>query len=145
MKNLPHSYHVNVTGAKTDNLLVTADQLAPITVAPPAEFDGPGDQWSPESLLLASVSSCLVLSFRAISKASSLNWLAIECQSEGELDKVDRKILFTRVTTKAKLTLAAGESEQKAITLLTKAEQTCFISNSLSAQSELECEIVFAE
>jgi hypothetical protein len=32
----------------------------------PREFDGRGNQWSPESLLAAALADCFVLSFRAV-------------------------------------------------------------------------------
>jgi len=142
MKELPHLYKVKVSGSPTNNVKVFAENLPPLEVAPPKEFDGPGDQWSPEELLMASVANCLVLSFRAIAKASNLDWLSIECESQGELNKVGNKILFTNIFTQARLVIASGGDENKAERLLNRAEQTCFISNSLSAESHFESEIV---
>ena len=142
MKALPHLYKVKVNGSPEHNLNVFAENLPALEVAPPQAFDGPGDQWSPEELLMASVANCLVLSFRAIAKASRLEWLSIECESQGELDTVDRKIQFTKISTKARLVISSAEYKNKAEKLLNKAEQTCIISNSLSVESHLECEIV---
>ena len=39
-----------------------------IESAPPKEFDGPGDQWSPEQLLTAAVADCFVLNFRTMTR-----------------------------------------------------------------------------
>jgi len=142
MQELPHLYKVKVNGSPTNNVKVFAENLPPLEVAPPKGFDGPGDQWSPEELLMASVANCLVLSFRAIAKASNFDWLSIECESQGELNKVDKKILFTKIFTQARLVISSGGDENKAERLLNRAEQTCFISNSLSAESHFECEIV---
>lgn len=142
MKELPHLYKVKVNGSPTNNLKVFAENVPTLEVAPPKEFDGPGDQWSPEELLMASVANCLVLSFRAIAKASKFDWLSIECESQGELNKADKKILFTKIFTKARLVIASGGDENKAARLLNRAEETCFITNSLSAKSHFECEIV---
>ncbi|MEH6556689.1 MAG: OsmC family protein [Oceanicoccus sp.] len=144
MEKLPHLYRVNVSALPEDNLLVSADGLPALAVAPPRQFDGPGDQWSPEELLMAAVANCLVLSFRAIAKASSFEWLDIECQSEGVLDKVDRKMQFTTIKTYVKLTIAASDSAELANKLLHKAEEFCLVSNSLSSQTEIECEIIVA-
>jgi len=110
-------------------------------VAPPAQFDGPGDQWSPEELFMASVSSCLVLSFRAIAKASKFEWLSITCESSGELNKVDKQIKFTSLVSRARLIVPLGANLKTGEKLLHKAEQTCFINNSLSCESRIECEI----
>lgn len=142
MEQLPHRYIVSVTGSPQGNLATTSDNLPALAVAPPKQFDGPGDQWSPEELLMAAVANCLVLSFRAIASASKLEWQSIECESEGELAKVDRNIFFTAIQTRATLTVSSIEEKEKAGKLLEKAEESCFISNSLSAKSTLEYEIL---
>jgi len=141
MQKLPHSYKVLVKGNPTDNLEVTGDGLPQLRTAAPAGFDGPGDQWSPEDLLMASVSSCLVLSFRAIAKASSLQWQSIECETSGELNQVERRIRFTRISSRIRLRIDSADKEETAAKLLKKAEETCFISNSLASPCELEFDI----
>ncbi|MBU2886563.1 OsmC family protein [Gilvimarinus agarilyticus] len=141
MVQLPHQYVATVTGKPTQQLTSSADNLPDLSVAPPAQFDGPGDQWSPEALLMASVASCLILSFRAIAKAAQLHWCDICCESEGVLDKVERKIQFTQVLSKVTLTIAADENKEKAATLIEKAERSCFISNSLSSQTQVMYDI----
>ncbi len=142
MEKLPHQYKVSVKGEPQEALLTCAENLPSIQVTPPAQFDGPGDKWSPEELLMASLANCLILSFRAIAKASGFDWLSIECESTGTLDKVGHKIQFTNVQTRARLTIASAEQIKKAEKLLNKAEETCFVSNTLSCPSHLEIEIV---
>jgi len=142
MKALPHQYKVKVDGLPENNLTAVAENLPALKVAPPSEFDGPGDQWSPEELLVAAVASCLVSSFRAIAKASRLEWRSIECESQGELDRVDRQTQFTGITTKARLVIPSDAHVDQAEKILIKAEKTCFITNSLSVESHLECEII---
>ena len=144
MEKLPHHYRVSVSASPEDNVSVEADGLPTLTVAPPRQFDGPGDQWSPEELLMAAVANCLVLSFRSIAKASSFPWLNIECHSEGVLDKVDRKMQFTTIQTRVKLTVLSPDAVELANKLLHKAEEFCLVSNSLSAETTIECEIVVA-
>lgn len=46
MKELPHSYKVRVDGTK-NNLTTQAGSLPALEIAPPYQFDGPGDKWSP--------------------------------------------------------------------------------------------------
>jgi organic hydroperoxide reductase OsmC/OhrA len=142
MEKLPHQYCVRVQGSPQSTLEAHADNLPPIQVAPPAKFDGPGDKWSPEELLMASLANCLILSFRPIAKASNFDWLTLECTSNGTLDKVGHKIQFTSVQTKVRLTVPSAKQIEKAKRLLNKAEETCFISNTLSCPSHLESEIV---
>lgn len=145
MKDFPHHYKATSEGTNTGNLTARADNLPDIEVAPPKQFDGPGDAWSPEQLFMASLTNCLVLSFRAIARASKLEWHSIECESEGTLAKVEKKVQFTNVISRVKLFIPATESKEKAGKLLTKAEETCFISNSINCESHLECEVKFGE
>ncbi len=142
MQALPHVYTVRASGTPTGNLSVGAGHLPSLAVAPPREFDGPGDQWSPEELLMAAVSNCLILSFKTIAAIAKLDWLSIECEARGELDKVGRTMQFTKVTTSASLVVPAPGLVDKATKLLTKAEEICIISNSLSAQSHFTCAVV---
>ena len=143
MTDLPHVYAAKSVGTATGTLRSSGNNLPDITVAPPLQFGGPGDQWSPEDLLMAAVANCFVLSFRAISRASKLVWQSIDCEAVGTLDKVERNILFTNVTTKVKLIIPAVESKERAEKILIKAEQACLITNSMSCDLQLECEVVF--
>ena len=52
MKPLPHAYEITLTGASAGYATASAAGLPDMTTAPPAEYDGPGDAWSPEHLLL---------------------------------------------------------------------------------------------
>ena len=59
--------------------MTEAAALPPIMAASPPQFGGPPGRWSPETLLVAAVADCYILSFRAIAKATKLPWDAIEC------------------------------------------------------------------
>jgi len=48
MKDLPHLYRVRCEGKDTGNLITRAENLQDMEVAPPLQFGGPGEQWSPE-------------------------------------------------------------------------------------------------
>lgn len=145
MHAFPHFYQASVVADPDNPLTTSCKQFPNIAVSPPVEFGGSGEQWSPEELLMASVANCLVLSFRAIAKMAEYEWLNIQCESRGELDKVERKIVFTKVYTKATLTLHSEADIEKAKALLNKAEQACFITNSLSSESFFECDIVMSD
>lgn len=145
MTDLPHLYKSKSEGSAAGNLTARSENLPDIIVAPPIQFGGPGDAWSPEDLLMASIANCLVLSFRAIASASKFEWNAIECETEGKLDKVERKMQFTQVMSKVKLFVPTTQSKEKAEKLLHKAEETCLITNSLSCESGIECEIIFSD
>ena len=72
MKPLPHQYEVDLTGGPSGCGLTSTVNVPALCVAHPLEFDGPGDRWTPEHLLLASVEACLLLTFQARAKHANL-------------------------------------------------------------------------
>ncbi len=145
MQAYPHHYVVAAEAGSESNVQVTGDGLVAIESAPPAEFDGPGDQWSPEDLLVASVADCLILTFRAIARANKLEWDSLKCETTGVLDKVDRVTRFTEFRTKATLRVPAGTDVAKCERLLDRAEQVCLITSSLIAENHLEVSVEVAD
>jgi organic hydroperoxide reductase OsmC/OhrA len=142
MHPYPHRYTVSASGGPVGRVRVAATGLSDIQTAAPAEFDGPGDVWSPESLLCASVADCFILTFRAIARASKFEWSDLSCRVEGVLERLDGVAQFTRYTTHATLRVATGGETARAHTLLEKAEQGCLIANSLKGERTLEVQIV---
>lgn len=69
MKPLPHVYEVKLTGGPAGYATVSDASLPDLRTAPPRDFDGPGDAWSPEQLLLAAVESCFLFTLRAVAAA----------------------------------------------------------------------------
>ena len=142
--NFPHHYSASATAGAEGLVSVNGDGIPELKSAAPKEFGGPGDQWSPEDLLVGAVADCFVLSFRAIAGMSKFTWTDLKCEVTGTLDKVERAIQFTELKVKATLTIPADADEARALKLLEKAEQTCFITNSLKADPHLETEIIKA-
>jgi organic hydroperoxide reductase OsmC/OhrA len=142
MHPYPHVYKASAVAQPSGSVAVASPGLHDIATAPPAEFDGPGDLWSPETLLCAAIADCFILTFRAIVKrAPDVAWSALDCRVDGVLEKTSTGTRFTRCTTHATLTLSHGSDTAKARELLEKAERLCLITNSLSAARSLEVEI----
>ncbi len=91
---------------------------------------------------MAAAANCFVLSFRTVAALAKLDWLSIECHSNGELDKIERNMLFTKITISVTLLVADAASRSKAETLLRKAEKICIVSNSLSARKYLKINVL---
>jgi organic hydroperoxide reductase OsmC/OhrA len=142
MHPYPHLYEAAAEGAPTDAIQLTAAGLSPIATTPPPQFDGPEGNWSPETLLCASVADCLVLTFRAIARASKFEWQRISCRTEGTLERVEGNSRFTKFVSHVTLHIPAGADAAKAKMLLEKSEHGCLVANSLNAQRELVAQIV---
>jgi organic hydroperoxide reductase OsmC/OhrA len=145
MNAFPHRYRVNGSGRVTGDVELTADRLMMLRSASPAEFDGPGDRWSPETLLVGAVADCFILTFLAIAKASNLSWVSLECEVTGTLDRVDRVTQFTHFDIAAHLVVPNGEDTDRARHALEKAERQCLISSSLKGSFDLAATIEIAE
>lgn len=145
MQDLPHHYHVNASAEAEGNVSLKGDDLPQIVSAPPAEFGGPGDQWSPETLMMGAIADCFILTFRAIAKASKFDWISLECSAEGVLDRVDRVTRFTAVNVTARLTVKAEASTEKAHRLMEKSEAACLVTRSMLAETHLDAEVIVSD
>lgn len=145
MQAFPHHYEIAASAHPAGDVLLDAPRLREIRSASPAEFDGPGDRWSPETLLVASVADCFILTFRAVARASKLDWIGLRCDVEGTLDRVDRVTQFTAFQMHAYLQVPAGTNSELATRALEKAEHNCLISNSLNAKVHLAAHVEVAD
>jgi organic hydroperoxide reductase OsmC/OhrA len=145
MQALPHRYRVKGAGRITGHVELTAERLTMLQSASPAEFDGPGDQWSPETLLVGALADCFILTFRAVAKASRLSWISLDCDVTGTLDRVDRVTQFTHFDMTARLVVPVGVDAEAARHALEKAERNCLISSSLRASISLDATVDMPE
>lgn len=141
MQEFPHQYTVRAAGAVKGDVDLIAERLPTLQSASPAEFDGPGDRWSPETFLVGAVADCFILTFRAIARASKLSWASLRCHVTGTLDRIDHVTQFTQFEVHARLKVPLGSDPTRARRALEKAEQHCLISNSLKGSIHLVAEI----
>ena len=140
MREFPHHYTVSAAATPGGDVSLSGEQLTGLVSAPPAEFDGPGDRWSPETLLVGAVADCFVLTFRAIAKFAKLPWISLACDATGTLDRLDRTPQFTAFVVHASLAVPEGEDLEQARRLLARAEHACLVSNSLKASCRFEAD-----
>ena len=144
MDAYPHHYEVRALAQAEGSVALSSERLPSLESASPLQFGGPGDKWSPETLLVAAAADCLILTFRAIARASKLPWVSLDCDAEGVLDRVDGVTRFTAIRVNARLVLPAGGDVERGRRLLEKAEKSCLITSSLKAESALTAEVTIA-
>lgn len=142
MQSFPHHYKVTAAAGPDGDVSLTGVGLDPIPSAPPSEFGGPGDRWSPETLLVAAVADCFILSFRAIARASKLPWTSLDCEVEGTLERGEGATKFTEFLVRATLRVLVDGEQERAHRILQKAEDSCLITNSLSGTTHLVAEVL---
>jgi organic hydroperoxide reductase OsmC/OhrA len=144
MKPLPHLYNVRLAGGPNDYALVSTDGVPDLRAAPPADFDGPGDVWSPEHLMLAAVETCLLFTLRSVAKASKFEFVSLEVSGDGTVGRKDGATKFTEIVLHARLKVPHGGNKERAVRVLEKSEKACLVSASLSTPVRVEAEIEFA-
>lgn len=141
MKPYPHSYTVTAEGSASGAVSVVSAGLPVMATAPPPEFDGPGGVWSPETLLIAAVADCFILTFRGVARAARFEWVGLEAHVDGTLERISGVTQFVRYVTRATLTIPANADHAKAHELLERAEKLCLVANSLRGERVLEVQI----
>ena len=144
MKPLPHQYEVQLSGGPTGYAAVSTKGIPDLRSAPPLDFDGPGDAWSPEHLLLAAVETCFLFTLRAVAKASRVEFLALDLSGEGTVDRESGVTRFTEIVLRPRLTIGPGTDRDRVLAVLQKSERGCLVSASLSTPVRLEPELVTA-
>jgi peroxiredoxin-like protein len=141
MKPFPHEYEVDLSGGPAGYAVLSTPGLPDLSTAPPADFDGPGDAWSPEHLLLAAVQTCFLFTLRAVARASKVDFVNLELGATGIVNRQDGVTRFTEIVLRPRLLIAAGTDRARALHVLEKSEKHCLVSASLSTPIRLEPEI----
>jgi uncharacterized OsmC-like protein len=89
-------------------------------------------------LFVAAVADCFALTFRGIAGLSRFSWVSLECNVTATVERVDRVSQFTALEIRARLRVPSGALDEQARRLLTKAEETCLVTNSLKVHPHLE-------
>jgi len=141
MQGYPHHYPVSASGGSQGNVVVSSEGLPDLDTQAPPQFGGPEGIWSPETMLVGSVANCFILTFRAIARASNVEWASLDCSVEGILDRPERATVFTVFNIHAILKVPADTRVERVQRLLEKAEQLCLITASLKSDINLTTDI----
>lgn len=135
-----HFYEVDVnwTADRKGTLCspeLTRENGPTIEVATPPEFPkGMPGIWSPEHLLTAAVSSCLMTTFLSVAENSKLAFVGFSCKSKGKLEQVDGKFMISEVILEPIVTIADEKDRERTARVLQKSEAACLISNSVKSK-----------
>ncbi|TVR18773.1 MAG: OsmC family peroxiredoxin [Balneolaceae bacterium] len=138
-----HHYNVDINWKNGRIGSMSSPELEQkLDVATPPEFPGGVEGiWSPEHLFVASVSSCFMTSFTAISEYSKFEFESLKVNSSGVMSREDGKYVMSKVILKPVLEITDEKYEKKAYRLLEKAEEICLISRSIKSEIEFHPEV----
>jgi peroxiredoxin-like protein len=145
--NITHDYKVSLSWLSDRKGILGSPELnSSIEVATPPEFPkGMPGIWSPEHLLVAAVSSCLMTTFLSIAENSKLSFQKFTCNASGKLEMIEGKYLITEITLRPLVSLVDGMQKEKAEKVLQKSEMNCLISNSIKSKIIFHPEIVISD
>ncbi|NLO10624.1 MAG: hypothetical protein GX129_12275 [Clostridiales bacterium] len=129
----------NITGRWEGNrngsgVMTTNEVNVPYSA--PASLDGPGIGSNPEELLMASASTCYMITLAAILSRREINYLHLEIDTEGIVLEEGNNLIYKEIIHKPVIFLKTGdeEKENEVIKLAHRAEKACFISQTIKPQ-----------
>jgi peroxiredoxin-like protein len=142
-----NSYNVNINWENSRKGMMCSPKLNTkngvcIEVATPPEFlKGIEGIWSPEHLFVAAISGCLMTTFSAIAENSTLEFTSFNCQATGKLEMVEGLLMMSEILLKPSVVIHNEAYRDKALRVLKKAENACFITHSIKSKISMEINI----
>ena len=133
-------YRAKTTWASARRGLLSAVEKPNIVVGSPPEFKGERDVWTPEEMLVGSLNTCIMLTFLSIAQARGLTPASYESEAEGLLENVEGKFRLTEVTVRPHITVKGEGEIERAREIIERAEDECFISNSVKSKVKIVAE-----
>jgi organic hydroperoxide reductase OsmC/OhrA len=116
----------------------------PIRASADPHFRGDPALYNPEELLVASLSSCHLLSYLAECARAGVHVVAYEDHASGVMTMRDGRLRFTEVMLRPRVTVAPGTDLDRARELHHPAHDDCYIANSVNFPVRHEPTIVVA-
>ncbi len=130
-----HYYKVSVKWDEGRIGTLSSSKFPDIKVATPPEFPkGVDGIWSPEHLLVSSVTICLMTTFLSIAENSSLPFGSFYCEGDGKLERVDGKLMISEIELRPRVEIPDEKYRDKTLRIIEKSEKACLISNSVKSK-----------
>jgi peroxiredoxin-like protein len=137
-----HKYEVRAKSTRPRAGVVASDVIPqPIIFSAPPEFSGESRVWTPEHFFVAALVSCFVATFSGMSELSKFNYVSLEVEAEGTLERDAGGWKFSAVRLSPALKIARDEDRERGARLLEKAERSCLIARSITAHVKVDATI----
>jgi organic hydroperoxide reductase OsmC/OhrA len=108
----------------------------PVSAAP--AYKGDPSRLNPEELLVASLSSCLALTYLALAARKGVAVVAYSDNAEGRRALVDGRLRLSLVTLRPHIVLAGAADEARARELVANAHEQSFVASSTTTKVKIE-------
>jgi peroxiredoxin-like protein len=140
--DMSYTYKIKAASTMVRSGVVTGEGIEPsIAFSAPPEFRGIAGRWTPEHFLVTAVATCYVSTFSSMAEASRLEFLSLDLEAEGILEKEEAGWRFTGISLRPRLKVVQEENRERALRLLEKAKNGCLIARSLNCCVLLSAEI----
>jgi organic hydroperoxide reductase OsmC/OhrA len=113
--------------------IISAGAKPPIAGSSDPAFRGDAARWTPEDLLVASISACHKLWYLHLCATSGIAVLSYQDEAEGTMQEdANGAGRFVGVVLRPRVTIRPGDDTRKAANLHHDAHAYCFIANSLN-------------
>ena len=139
-----HAYHSRLSWRGSTGDGYDSYERTHRVVVPPADgelvlssdpaFHGDAELPNPEQLLLASVSSCQLLSFLAMAARSRVDVYAYEDDAEAIMPEDQRPRRITQITLRPRIVVSPAADLDRVGRLVARAHAECFIANTVTAE-----------
>ncbi|MBC7714150.1 MAG: OsmC family protein [Rhizobacter sp.] len=116
---------------------LTNKECAPIDMAIPPEFEGPGGTYSPEDLYALALMNCYFATFKYIAEKSRLIYDSIHGSATLYVEKGQEKSLWMDHV-EIKISLSGSTQPDRALAILEKTKSQCMIINSVKTAVSFE-------
>lgn len=139
-------YRVSASSTTLRSGRASVEEIEPsIAFSAPPEFQGDPGHWTPEHFFLAAVAGCFISTFSGIANASRFEFLSLELEAEGTIEKDEGGWRFARINLRPRLKIVWEKDRERANRLLDKAEKTCLVTRSLTSRIVLQPEVLVEE
>jgi organic hydroperoxide reductase OsmC/OhrA len=118
-----------------------------LTMSAAPEYRGDPSRHNPEELFVMALSSCQMLTYLAMAGRAGIDVIGYTDEAEGTLELAPgpggrRVMRMTRVTLRPRIRVAAGTEAERALVLVEKAHDGCFIASSVSCEVMSDPEVI---
>lgn len=139
----PHHYEVTLAAQPDGSGALAAAGRPQIVGGAPPEFDGRPEWWSPEHLLLASVTLCLMTTLQSLARRANIPLARYGSRINGTLEKTAAGIVFTGIVATMEVAVAEEHRERMG-PLIESAKKYCIVSNALKVPVTVTAEVAVA-
>lgn len=141
-----HEYRVEAWWTSGRTGIAKSDRtLSAIHFSAVPEYEGLEGRWTPEELLLASITGCFTTTFRTIASSLQFEFTDLEVDAVAKVHKVGSAFYFEDIQICPTLKIENFEECDRALVLLERAEDRCLISRALDVPLRFQPQVQVME